>query len=88
MAKGACRDVGRDGGGGGSGHVPVATNPLALPVLRVWQAAERRRLLQQQNSERALHKEERLKLIYQVEALMHQVLLRACPVTRMLNPQP
>ena len=37
------------------------------------QAAERRRLLQQQNAERAAHKEERLKLIYQVEALMTQV---------------
>jgi hypothetical protein len=37
------------------------------------QAAERRRLLQQQNSERASHKEQRLKLIYQVEALMRQV---------------
>ena len=31
------------------------------------------RLLQQQNTEREKHKQERLKLIYQVEALMHQV---------------
>lgn len=43
-------------------------------VLRVAsQAAERRRLLQQQNTEREKHKQERLKLIYQIEALMRQV---------------
>lgn len=63
--------------------LPLLTRgaPLEFP-----QAAERRRLLQQQNSERAAHKQERLKLIYQVEALMTQV--RAADLAARLHHAP